>query len=154
VHRRGGRGERPLERGTALLERPRHVVVVAEREQVERDEPGRSALGQQADPARRRVQPLLERPEVQRAAVGRGHHDLAVDDAARRQAPQDRLDHLREVAGHRALVAAADLHLVAVAEHDRAEAVELRLVELAGRDVRDRLGEHRGHRGHDGQAHR
>ena len=39
---------------------------------------------------------------------------------------------LGEVAGHRALVAAAELDLVAVAEHDAAEAVPLRLVEEAG----------------------
>ena len=40
----------------------------------------------------------------------------------------ERLDQLREVAGHRPLVAAADLDLVAVAEDDAPEAVPLRLV--------------------------
>ena len=49
-------------------------------------------------------------------------------DAALRQVGLDRLDHLGEVAGHRLLVARADLDLVAVAEDDRAEAVPLRFV--------------------------
>ena len=57
--------------------------------------------------------------------------------ARSREVGQHRVDHLREVAGHRALVAAADLHLVAVPEDDRAEAVPLRLVELAGGDGGD-----------------
>ena len=67
------------------------------------------------------------------AAVA-GDHDLAVDDRARREVAPDRLDDLGEVARHRPLLAAADLDLVAVAEHDRAEAVPLGLVELARRD--------------------
>ena len=41
---------------------------------------------------------------------------------------RERLDQLREVAGHRLLVAAADLDLVAVAEDQRPEPVPLRLV--------------------------
>ena len=55
--------------------------------------------------------------------------------ARSREVGEHRLDDLREVSGHRLLVAAADLDLVAVAEDDRAEAVPLGLVELAGRDV-------------------
>src|SRR4029078_4141272 len=46
----------------------------------------------------------------------------------------DGLDHLREVPRHRPFLAAADLHLVAVAKDDRAKAVPFGLVELAGRD--------------------
>jgi hypothetical protein len=52
-----------------------------------------------------------------------GHHDLGVDDAAGGQLPLDGVDELGEVAGQRALVAAAQFHLVAVAEHDGAEPV-------------------------------
>ena len=47
-----------------------------------------------------------------------------------REVRQHRLDDLGEVAGHRPFVAAADLHLVAVAEDDRPESVPLGLVEL------------------------
>ena len=46
---------------------------------------------------------------------------------------QQRLDQLGEVAGERPLVAAGQLDLVAVAEHDAAEAVPLRLVQPARR---------------------
>ena len=78
--------------------------------------------------------PLLQRLEVQ-AVVG-GDDDLAVDHAALRQLGSDRRDQFGEVAGHRPLVAAAQLDLVAVAEADRPEAVPLRLVGGAGRDRR------------------
>ena len=59
-----------------------------------------------------------------------------------------RLDHLGEVAGQRLLVAAGQLHLVAVAEDDAAEAVPLGLVEQTSPlgDLLDRLGEHRAER--------
>ena len=61
-----------------------------------------------------------------------GHDDLAVDHAALGQrAPAAASTQLGEVAGERALVAAAEHDLVAVAEHDAAEAVPLRLVEPA-----------------------
>src|SRR3712207_7850397 len=53
--------------------------------------------------------------------------DLAVDHAPLGQPFLDRADHLGEVAGQRPLVAAAQLHLVAVPEDDAAEAVPLRL---------------------------
>ena len=66
-------------------------------------------------------------------AVG-GDDDLAVEDAALGQLGLHRLDELGEVAGHRPLVAAAELDLVAVAEDDAAEAVPLRLVRGARRD--------------------
>ena len=54
--------------------------------------------------------------------------DLAVDDALLRQVRLDRRDDLGEVPGQRALVAAAQLDLVAVPEDDAAEAVPLGLV--------------------------
>src|SRR5690606_36169121 len=71
--------------------------------------------------------------------------DLAVHDAALRQGRHQVLDQLGEVPGERAVVAGAELELVAVAEDDAAEAVPLRLVaeaDVPGHRV-DRLGEHR-----------
>src|SRR5207342_3922521 len=86
--------------------------------------------------------------------LGVGDHDLAVDDDSLRQVRADRLHDLGEVAGHRPLVPAADLHLVVVAEDDRAEPVPLGLVaERAGRDLLDRLREHGGDGRHNGQTH-
>ena len=85
---------------------------------------------------------------------GAGDHDLPVDHAAWWQAARDRSDQLGEVPGHRPFVAAADLHLVAVAEHDRAEAVPLRFVPHAVRYLGDRSGQHRRHRGQHGKPER
>ena len=152
VDRRPRAGERRLERRAALGERPRGQVLVAEREQVEGDEARRGLAGEQVDAAGGGVEALLERPEVE-PPVGAGDHDLAVDDGARRQALACRRDHLGEVARHRAGVATADLDLVAVAEHDRAEAVPLGLVERPGWEVGADLRQHRRDRRHDGQPH-
>ena len=66
MDRRRGRRQRRLQRGAALAERPRGEVLVAERQQVERDERGRRAVREQRDPARGRVQAQLQRPEVER----------------------------------------------------------------------------------------
>ncbi len=79
--------------------------------------------------------------------------DLAVHDAALREVGLGGGDDLREVAGHRLLVAAADLHLVAVAKDDRPKAVPLGLVMGVGRDPLHRLGQHRRDGGHDRQLH-
>lgn len=49
----------------------------------------------------------------------------------------------RNVTGYRPLVAAAELDLLTVAEHNRAEAVPFRLVVHVGRDVAHRLRRHR-----------
>ena len=70
----------------------------------------------------------------------------------------DGLDQLGEVARQRLGVAAGQLHLVAVAEHDAPEPVPLRLedqpAELRGvRDALDRLREHRPDGRHHGQVH-
>ena len=78
---------------------------------------------------RGRMDALLQRVEVE--AVRAGHHQLGVDDASLGQARLQRRDQLREVAGERAFVAAAQHDLVAVAEHDAAEAVPLRFVQPA-----------------------
>ena len=69
------------------------------------------------------------------------------------------VDDLGEVAGERLGVARGQLHLVAVAEDDAAEAVPLRLegqpaVELRGvGDPLDGLGQHRPHGRHHGKVH-
>jgi hypothetical protein len=154
VDRRHGVHEGGLERGPPFDERSTREVVIAEREQVERDEMSRGGFGQHADAAVGGMDPLLERLELEPSQLSVGDHDLAVDDGSLRQVRRDRLHDLGEVAGHRPLVAAADLHLVVVAEDDRAEPVPLGLVaERAGRDLLDRLREHRGHGRHDGQTH-
>ena len=72
---------------------------------------------------------LQERLEVE--AVRRGDDDLAVDDAPCGQLRADRVEELGEVAGEGALVAAAQLDLVAVAEDDAAEAVPFGLEDEA-----------------------
>ncbi len=153
VDRRFRRGQRLLQPGSALGERVLGQVLVAQRQQVERDEAGRGLDGQQVHPAGRRVDALLQHLELQRVALPVQHHDLAVDHRPLREVGQHGLHQLREVAGHRALVAAADLHLGAVPEDDRAEAVPLRLVELAGGDGGLGLGQHRLDRRHHGQVH-
>jgi hypothetical protein len=100
------------------------------------------------------MDPLLEHLEVEPVAGGADHDDLAVEDAARGEVGPDGLDDLGEVAGHRLLVAAADLDLVAVSENDRPEAIPFGFVaQVAGGDVLDRLGEHWLDRRHDGKAH-
>ena len=108
-----------------------------------------------SDPAGRRVDAQLQRLEVQPGARAVRDHDLPVDHAALRQLGPDPGHQLGEVAGHRPLVAAADLHLVAVPEHDRPEAVPLRLEHVvAVRDRLDRLGQHRRHGRVDRKVHR
>jgi hypothetical protein len=95
----------------------------------------------------------LERLEVE--AVRAGDHELAVEHAARRQLRAERLAQLGEVAVERLLVAALEQQLVAVAEHEHAEAVPLRLEDPAravGQRV-DALGEHRQDRRVDGELH-
>ncbi len=86
---------------------------------------------------------LLQGLEVQPLARGIDDDDLAVEHAAFGKVGLQRLDDFREVARHWFAVAAANLNLVAVAEHDGAEAVPLRFVELIRRDLLDRFGEHR-----------
>ena len=107
--------------------------------------------GEHRHAGRGRVDALLERLEVE--PVGGGDDDLAVDHAPLGQLGAQRLDQLREVPGHRPLVAAADLDLVPVAEDQAPEAVPLRLVGRARRDRRHGLGEHRCDGRHDGQVH-
>ncbi len=117
-----------------------------DRQQVEGGEAGGDLLGQQRDPRRRRVEPLLQQAEVLVAAVARDH-DLAVGDVA-----AGREDDLGEVAPQG--LAGARLHhdVVAVHEDDRPEAVELALVRpaVALRHLAGRAGE----LGRDGRGER
>jgi hypothetical protein len=155
------RGHRLLERAPTVGERPAGEVVLAEREQVERDEARRRLLGQQVDPRRRRVDPLLQHLELQPRPLG--DEQLAVEHAPAGQLLERSGDDLGEVAGQRLGVAARQLDLVAVLEYQAAEPVPLGL-EAQALDVVDRvlarvgdaldaLGEHRPHRWHHGKVH-
>jgi hypothetical protein len=104
VEGRGHAGQRIFQRRPALLERPFGVVVVAEGEQVERDEVGRCLTGEHVHPAGRRVDPLQQGLEVEPAAILAGNHDLPVDHAPARELPGDRGHELGEIPGHRPLV--------------------------------------------------
>jgi len=129
-------------------ERDLHQRLVVDGQQVEPDERGRDLLGEEVDARLGGVDAQEERVEVQAGALDDDH--LAVDHAAPGQVRPQRLDQLREVAGHRPFVAAAELDLVAVPEDDRAEAVPLGLVVHPGRDVAHRLRQHRADRRHHG----
>src|SRR5262249_9526709 len=86
----------------------------------------------------------LERVEVDAARVG--DDELAVEHDALGQLRQERFAQLREVAQQRLLVARLEGEVVAVAEHDAAKAVPLRLVEdigTFGRELARELGKHR-----------
>jgi hypothetical protein len=142
---------------------PLHERLVAQREHVEHHQRRGRGLGEHGHAGRRRVDALGQQLEVQvgRAVAGRpGDDDLAVDHAAFRERLADGGHDVREVAVHGLGVARVDPHLVAVAVHDRAEAVPLRLVDVGGADVggrlggdgRDALGEHRPDRGLHGQV--
>ena len=69
---------------------------------------------------------LLQRLEVQ-AVVG-GDDNLAVDHAALRQLGLYRGNQLGEIAGHRPLVSAAQLDLIAVAEANGPEPIPFGLI--------------------------
>ena len=118
-----------LEPRAALAERRRRISdssSTASRSKATND--AGVSRGEHVDPGLGRVDALQQGLEVQPVAAG--DDDLAVDHAAVRQVGPQRLDDLGEVAGQRLLAAAGQLDLVAVAEHDAAEAVPLRLVEV------------------------
>ena len=153
VDGRVGSAQHPLEALTPLRQRVLAQVVVALGEEVERDE-ARWRLGRQLrHPAGSRVDAHLQEIEVE-TLLG-GDHDLAVEHRAPGERVPQLLDELGEVPVERALVAAAELDLVAVAEHDAPEAVPLRLVEhpVGGRELADELREHRRHRWGDRGLH-
>ena len=99
-------------------------------QRVETDEVRRGLLGQHLDPAGGRVDALGQRLPVQPDAATdlARHDDLAVEHAARRQLVAQRVEQFREVPAEFLAVARLQDDLVAVAEHQRAEAVPLRLV--------------------------
>ena len=137
------RVERELEAPPALVLRRLPQILAADREQVEGDEGGRRFPGELRHARRRRMQPQLERVEVE-SMIG-GDDDLAVDHASLRQSVQQRVVQLGKVPIERPQIAALDVDVRFAAEHDRAEAVPLRLVqEIAG--LGKRLGELREHR--------
>ena len=100
------------------------------------------------------MQAHLQRVEVEPALAH--DHDLAVHHAALGQARAEGGLELGEVAVERLQVAALDVEAVAVAEHDRAEAVPLRLEEpaVARGQLGRELGEHRLDRRLDREARR
>ena len=109
VDRRLDARERALEPRAPLALRRRADVAAIDREQIERDERRRRLLRQLRDARRRRMQPHLQRVEVE--AARRRDHDLAVDDAAVRQAGEQRVVQLGKVAIERPQVAALDEQL-------------------------------------------
>ncbi len=150
------------EAGADLVEEPPSLaeglaaeVPVVEGQQVEGHEVRGRRLGQHRHAGLGRVDALAEQIEVE--TLGPGHDQLAVDDAAVGKVCPQRCRHLGEVPGERLLVAAPELDLVAVAEHDAAKSVPLRL-EHEGAVVAvwqgmDGLGQHRLHGWHHGQIH-
>ena len=94
-----------------------------------------------------------ERLEVERP-VARDDH-LAVEDAAVGQGGPERVGQLREVAVERLQVARLRVDLVAVAEHERPEAVPFGLEQPAvvTGDRVGGLGQHRLDRRLEGQCH-
>jgi hypothetical protein len=154
VDRRLDAEERLLQPRAPLVLRHLAQILVAECQQVPRHEARRRLGGEHVDPRRGRVDAQQQRLEVERAVAGDDH--LAVDDAALRQRGLERLGQLGKVAIERLEVARLREHLVAVAEHDRPEAVPLGLEQPAvgvGQGI-DRLGEHGFDRGRDGQVDR
>lgn len=65
MHRRRGISEDLLERTPPLHERSLGEVIVAEREQIERDEAGRGLVREQVHPAHGGMDALLQRLEVE-----------------------------------------------------------------------------------------
>jgi hypothetical protein len=149
VQRRLRLGEQALEQQAPLRHRLGHHARAVHGEEIEGHE-GRRRLARELRHARGGgVKPHLQRVEVE--TRGAGDHDLAVDHATLREAIEEQLVQVGEVAVERAQVAALDEDLVLAAKHDGAEAVPLGLIEVATlrrNDLGD-LREHRLHRRHD-----
>ena len=71
MDRRPRSGQRAFQRRAPLGEGPRREVLVAEGQQVERDETRRGLFGEQLDPAGGRMDALLQRVEVEPVPGGR-----------------------------------------------------------------------------------
>jgi hypothetical protein len=101
-----------------------HLVTLGQ--QVESHQRGGGLLAQPFNARGGRVDALGEQVELLHA-VDHDHH-LPVEHQPLVGQLEHLLHHVREVAVHRLAVAALELNVVAVAEHDRPEAVELGLV--------------------------
>ena len=149
IARARGEVDAPGRAGQRLLQRQRGARPGAGRAGPRRRGPaGRRPRTRTASP--RRASPPATPPgagaaaAVEVEAAVAGDHDLAVHHAARGQAlPQDGRE-LGEIAVEGLQVAALDVDVVAVLEHDGAEAVPLRLEEpaLAFRQLGGQLREH------------
>src|SRR5581483_4699192 len=150
--RRGGRKER-FEPLPAIRERRLAQILISFGEQIEEDDRRRSSLREQLDARRGGMNPLLQRVELERAVLY--DDDLAVEHAARRQLRAQRVDQLGKVAVERFLVAALNQNFVAVAKHQCAKPVPLRLEDpaVARGQFGETLGEHRQDRRVHGKAH-
>jgi hypothetical protein len=150
VNGRQHAGERRLEMPAPLGLGQTAQILVADRERIECDERGWTGVGQLGHPGSGRVQAQLQRVEVE--PVRRRDDDLAVDDTAVRQAGNQRVVQLGEIAIERPQVAALHEQVIAGPEDNRAEAVPLRLVQEIPR--RNRIGnlcQHRLDRRRDGE---
>src|SRR6188474_779112 len=89
------------------------------------------------------MQPELKCVEVETVATR--DHDLAIEDAPRRQSREQYIVQLWEVAIQRTEIAALNEDVGVVAKHDRAESIPLRFVEVAaaGGQLLCELCEHR-----------
>src|SRR5215204_1056268 len=76
------------------------------------------------------MQSQLQRIEIEDAVLG--NHDLAVDDASRRQALEKRIVQLRKISIERLEITALNVDVVRAAEDDGAKAIPLGLEQQAG----------------------
>jgi hypothetical protein len=149
-----GPRERAFQPCAAVGLRPGAKIVAALCQEIEGDEGRRRLCGELRHPRGRRMQAHLQRLEVEPMLAR--DDDLSVDHAARGKAGQEAGAELREVTIEGFQVAALEIEVVAVTEHDRAEAVPLRFEEppVARRHLRRELGQHRLYRRLDRESHR
>jgi hypothetical protein len=144
--------QQPLEPRPPLDERLRPQVVVADCDRVEHDERRRALCRKTGHQRGRWMQAPHQRREVETLADH--EHKLAVDHEPRLVDRRERRHDLREVAGERAAIAAAKLHVPAVPPSDATEAVPLRLIqEVPSRQLTHKPTEHRRDRTGDSQGH-
>ena len=128
----GGAAPRSARSSRSRRARERRVaqVLVAQREQVPGHERGRRLRGEQLHARRGGMDAQQQRLEVEARAAPRSRSRRRATQRAGSAAASGR-DELGEVAVHRLLVAALQQDLVAVAKHERAEAVPLGLEQPA-----------------------
>ena len=153
MHRWSDALEQRLQLAAALGLRLVPDVAAIDGKQVEGHEGGGDLARQLRHARRCRMQPHLQGIEVE--PVRGGDDDLSIHHTPARQRRSERVVHLGEVAIERLEIAALDVHVRAVAEHDGAEPVPLRLVQeraTGGQRLGD-LGQHRLDRRGDGEGH-